>query len=104
MVEGNMDLTAIITQLVGGAIGGLGGGKIIKDSDLGPIVNLIVGAIGGLGGGTLLGSLMGGATATAPAAASMDIGAIVAQLVGGGVGGAILQIVIGLIKNKMMAR
>jgi hypothetical protein len=102
-----MDLTAIITQLIGGAIGGLGGGKIIKDSDLGPIVNLIVGAIGGLGGGTLLGSLMGGAataTTAAPAAASMDIGALVAQFVGGGVGGAILQIVIGLIKNKMLAR
>jgi hypothetical protein len=95
-----MDLTAIITQLIGGAIGGLGGGKIIKDSDLGPIVNLIVGAIGGLGGGALTGQMMG----AAPAAGSMDIGAIVTQLVGGGVGGAILQIVIGLIKNKMMAR
>lgn len=95
-----MDLTAIITQLVGGAIGGLGGGKIIKDSDLGPIVNLIVGAIGGLGGGALTGQMMG----MAPAAGSMDIGALVAQLVGGGVGGLILQVVIGLIKNKMLAR
>ncbi|RYE57791.1 MAG: hypothetical protein EOP18_02180, partial [Rhizobiaceae bacterium] len=54
-----MDLTALITQLVGGAIGGLGGGKVIKESDLGPIVNLIVGAIGGLGGGALTGQVMG---------------------------------------------
>ncbi|MBX9458352.1 MAG: hypothetical protein KL863_21245 [Rhizobium sp.] len=94
-----MDLTAIITQLVGGAIGGLGGGKVIKDSDLGPIVNLIVGAIGGLGGGALTGQMMGAAPA-----GGADIGALVAQLVGGGVGGAILQVVVGLIKNKMMAR
>lgn len=28
----------------------------------------------------------------------------VAQLIGGGVGGAILQVVVGLIKNKMVAR
>jgi len=94
-----MDLTSIITQLVGGAIGGLGGGKVIKDSDLGPIVNLIVGAIGGLGGGALTGQVLGAAPA-----GGADIGALVAQLVGGGVGGAILQIVIGLIKNKMLAR
>lgn len=94
-----MDLSALITQLIGGAIGGLGGGKLIKDSDLGPIVNLVVGAIGGLGGGALTGQVMGAAPA-----AGADIGALVAQLVGGGVGGAILQIVIGLIKNKMLAR
>lgn len=96
-----MDITALITQLIGGAIGGLGGGKFIKDSDLGPIVNLIVGAIGGLGGGTLLGQVM---TSAAAAPGSMDITAIITQLVGGGVGGAILQIVIGLIKNKILAK
>lgn len=94
-----MDLTAIITQLIGGAVGGLGGSKVIKDSDLGPIVNLIVGAIGGLGGGALTGQVLGAAPA-----GGADVGALVAQFVGGGVGGAILQIVIGLIKNKMTAR
>lgn len=94
-----MDLTTIITQLVGGAIGGFGGGKALKESDLGPIVNLIVGAIGGLGGGALTGQVLGAAPA-----GGADIGALVAQLVGGGVGGAILQIVVGLIKNKMLAR
>lgn len=93
-----MDLTAIITQLIGGALGGIGGGKAIKESDLGPIVNLIIGAIGGLGGGAITGQVMGAAPA-----GGADIGALIAQLVGGGVGGAILQVIVGLVKNKMLA-
>jgi hypothetical protein len=94
-----MDLTALITQLIGGAIGGLGGGKAIKDSDLGPYLNLLVVAFGVVGVGEFSGLFLGAAPA-----GGADIGALVAQLVGGGVGGAILQIVVGLIKNKMLAR
>jgi hypothetical protein len=40
---------------------------------------------------------MGGAAA----AGSMDIGAIIGQVAGGGVGGAVLLAIVGLIKNAM---
>ncbi|RNF33185.1 hypothetical protein A7A09_018380 [Paracoccus methylarcula] len=84
-----------MAQLVGGAGGGFAGGKAVKDSDLGQTGNLIAGAIGGLGGGSILGSMIGG---------DAGAGALIGQLVGGGVGGLILQVVVGLIKNKFMAK
>lgn len=35
--EDGMDLTSILAQIVGGAVGGTAGGKILKDSDLGSL-------------------------------------------------------------------
>lgn len=98
-----MDIAAILAQLIGGATGGAVGGKTLKDSDLGNIGNLIVGAIGGLGGGQILNALVTDGAGVA-AAGGMDIGALAGQLVGGGVAGAIVQIIVGLIKNKFVAR
>ena len=37
----------------------------------------------------------------APAAGGLDVGALVAQVVGGGVGGAILTLIVGVIKSMM---
>lgn len=82
----------ILTQLIGGAIGGFGGGKAVRDADMGNIGNLIAGALGGLGGGQLLGGLLGGGT---------DIAAMAGNLVGGGVTGLIVQVVVGLILKKV---
>ena len=39
----------------------------------------------------------------AGAGTNVDIGALVSQAVGGGVAGAILAAIVGVIKNKMMA-
>jgi hypothetical protein len=96
-----MDFAAILAELIGGAVGGGAGGKIIKDSDLGNIGNIITGAIGGGIGGQLLNALVTGTAGGA--AGGMDIGLLAGQLVGGGVAGAIVQIVVGLIKNKFLA-
>lgn len=82
----------IITQLIGGAVGGLGGGKAVKGADMGNIGNLIAGAIGGIGGGQLLGGLLAGGT---------DIAAIAGNLVGGGISGLVVQVVVGMIVKKM---
>ncbi len=82
----------IITQLIGGAIGGIGGGKAVKDADMGNIGNLIAGAIGGVGGAQLLGGLLGGGT---------DIAALASNLVGGGIAGLIVQVVVGLVLKKV---
>lgn len=95
-------MEAIIAQLIGGAVGGTAGGKVVKDSDLGNIGNLIAGAVGGVGGGQLLGALLGGAGAATAGAGGFDLAAMAGQLVGGGVAGAIVQVVVGLIKNKLL--
>jgi uncharacterized membrane protein YeaQ/YmgE (transglycosylase-associated protein family) len=50
----DMDITSLIIQAVGGAIGGTAGGKLISGGDMGQVGNLIAGAVGGIGGGTLL--------------------------------------------------
>ncbi len=82
----------VLSQLIGGAIGGLGGGKAVKGADMGNIGNLIAGAVGGIGGGQLLGGMLGSGT---------DIAALAGNLVGGGVAGLIVQVVVGMIVKRM---
>ena len=77
-------METLIAQLVGGALGGLGGGKAVQGSSMGGLGNLIAGAAGGVGGGSLLGGLMGGGAADAAAAAGGRVGAAVGALLGVG--------------------
>jgi uncharacterized membrane protein YeaQ/YmgE (transglycosylase-associated protein family) len=98
-----------IIQLILGAVGGNVGGAVVKNSSLGTAGNSIVGAVGGLILGWALNYFTGGAvpvdatTTPAPdaAASGMDIGLIIKDVIGGAAGGAILQIIAGLIKNSM---
>ena len=97
-----MDITSLIIQLIMGAVGGNAAGKAMPDKSLGTAGNTIAGAIGGLGGGQLLDILLGGgAMATDAAASGLDIGAIIQDVAGGGIGGAVLTIVVALIKGAM---
>ncbi len=92
-----MDITALIIQLIAGAIGGNAAGAALKNLSLGTAGNSIVGILGGGLGGQILAMLgMGGADTGA-----LDIGAIVQSVAGGGVGGAVLLAVIGAIKKAM---
>ncbi len=92
-----MDLGLII-QLISGAVGGNIAGSLMKNADLGPVLNSVVGIIGGGLGGQLLALLgVGGAEA----AGSLDIASVITQVAGGGVGGAVLLAIVGLIKNAM---
>ncbi len=93
----------LVIQLVAGAVGGNGAAAAMKNVDLGKLGNTIAGALGGVGGGQLLEILMSGGAAAAATGGGLDVGGIVGQLVGGGAGGAVLTIVVGLLKN-MMAR
>ena len=88
----------LLAQLIGGAAGGIGGGKAVKGADMGNIGNLIAGAIGGVGGGQRLGGLLGSGAA---AAGGLDIAGMASNLVGGGVAGLIVQVVVGMIVKKM---
>ena len=89
----------LIIQLIAGAIGGNAAGAA-KDISLGALGNTIAGAVGGVCGDQLL-------TAPIPMMAgggnNVDIGTLASQAIGGGVAGAIVAAVVGLIKNKMAA-
>ena len=99
-------LVPIIIQLVVGAIGGNAAGKAMPDKSLGTLGNTIAGVIGGLGGGQILDKILGGGAmatdaAAGVAASGLDIGAIIQDVAGGGIGGAVLTIVVALIKGAM---
>ena len=92
-----MDL-ALIIQLVSGAVGGNIAGGLLKDVSLGTLGNTLVGILGGGLGGQLLSMLGVGGAETA---GSVDIASIVSQVAGGGVGGGVLLVIVGLIKNAL---
>jgi hypothetical protein len=100
-------IIGFIIQIVAGAIGGNAAGAGVKKYSLGAAGNSIAGAVGGLILGQVLAALGIGEPGTltaegaAPAAGGMDVGALVAQVVGGGAGGAILTLIGGAIKNMM---
>jgi hypothetical protein len=89
-----MDWVGLIIQLIGGAVGGYGTGRVAKSVSINPTVDAIVGLIGGWGGTWLAGMI--------PGLAAMLTGggaAYVGQAVTGLVGGGILTAIVGLIKN-----
>jgi|APCry1669189241_1035207.scaffolds.fasta_scaffold19689_3 hypothetical protein len=104
-------MSGMLINLVISLLSGAGGARLLvgllKKVDLGPVGNMIVGALGGLAGagatGGGLGSLLGGAS-TAAASSGFDIGGLVSTLAGGGIGGAVLQLVVGLLKNALFKR
>jgi uncharacterized membrane protein YeaQ/YmgE (transglycosylase-associated protein family) len=88
----------LIIQLISGAVGGNAAGAAMKDYNLGPIGNTIAGVIGGGIGGQILAQL---SPQLASAATGLDWGAIVGQVASGGIGGAILMVIAGVLKNMM---
>ena len=107
-------MSSMIINLVISLLSGAGGARLLvgllKKVNLGPVGNLVVGALGGLlGGGATSGGrggLLGGASSAASAASAggFDIGSIVSTLAGGGIGGVVLQLVVGLLKNALFKR
>ncbi|MCF6343698.1 MAG: hypothetical protein L3J15_03330 [Devosiaceae bacterium] len=102
----------LIMQLVGGGLGGGAVGKLVKGSNMGGGLNMITGAVGGLGGTAIAGmipglqGLIGKGAAMAgdasTAVSGLDIGALAGQGVTGLVGGGLLTLVVGFVKNKFM--
>jgi ABC-type uncharacterized transport system permease subunit len=94
-----MNLTALVIQLIAGALGGHAVGNVAKDTSLGPLGNTIAGALGGGVLGQIINALLGiGGTA---AASGLDIGSIVSAFVTGGVSGGITTLVVALLKAKL---
>jgi hypothetical protein len=100
-------IIGFIIQIIAGALGGNAVGAGAKRYSLGTAGNSAVGAIGGLILGQILAAMgigepgMVTAEGADPAAGGMDVGALIAQLIGGGAGGAVLTLIAGLIKNAM---
>ncbi len=95
-----MELLPLVIQLIAGAIGGNAAGAVLKDKSLGALGNTIAGIIGGAVGGKLLGLLLGGAAAVDPAVVSgMNFTALIEQIAGGGIGGAVVVVLVGLVKG-----
>jgi len=85
------ELGNLIVSLVVGALGGNAAGLALKKYSLGTLGNTIAGVLGGGLGSEILGSLLGG---TAPT----GLGASIA---GAGTGGAVLMLIVGMIKQMM---
>ncbi len=95
-----MNITSLIIQLLSGAAGGNIVAKILKQFDLGPVGNSIAGIVGGVLLGQIL-TALGASPADVAAAGGMDVGTIVTDILGGGVGGGALMVIVGLIKQQM---
>jgi hypothetical protein len=89
----------LIFNLIAGAVGGAGAGKASPKFDLGMVGNLIAGAVGGGVLGQIVSLLIPAVTA-AVQGGNLTVGGVITQLISGGAGGALLTIIIGLIKNR----
>ena len=88
----------LLIELIAGALGGNAVGAVGGNANMGPGGSAIAGALGGVAGGSLMTSLIpmlsGGAD-------YVDIGAYLGQLAAGGVSGAIVSAVVGMIRNHI---
>jgi hypothetical protein len=99
-MEGSM--TDLIVQLIAGAAGGTAAGTALKDLSLGKPGDAITGAIGGGLIGQLLPIVLG--AAGGGDVGSMDVGSLVRDIFGSGIGGAVVLALIGAIRNAMMKK
>src|SRR5215469_15070485 len=95
-------IIGLIIQLISGGVGGNIAGAALKQYDLGTLGNSIAGIVGGGVGAQIIGALLGGGAEGAGAGAGgLDIGSIIGLSASGGVGGGILMVIVGLIKQAM---
>ena len=83
----------LIISLISGAVGGNAAGVVLKDKSLGTLGNSIAGILGGGIGGQVLGMLGAGG--------GLDLGAIIGQVASGGVGGGVMLVVVGIVKQML---
>ncbi len=88
-------LISWLITLVSGAVGGNAAGAAMKDKSLGPVGNSIAGVVGGGIGGFLL-QMLGYAQQ-----GGLDVGTVVKQVASGGIGGAVVLILVSVVKGMM---
>ena len=87
----------IIIGLISGAVGGNVAGAAMKENSLGTIGNSLAGIVGGGAGAGILQALGIGVAG----GGGTDLQSIISSVACGGVGGAVVMAVVGLIKNAM---
>lgn len=90
-----MDFGAILTTLISGGVGGNIAGALLKKFNLGPLGNSIAGIVGGLAAGPAVVDMINPMTTA---------GTVFSNIAGSGVGGAIVMVLAGLVKNWMDKR
>jgi uncharacterized membrane protein YeaQ/YmgE (transglycosylase-associated protein family) len=93
-----MDILNLIISLISGIIGGNIAGAAMPNKTLGGLGNSIAGFFGGGIGGVILQAL---GLFNQAGAANISLESILANIGTGGVGGAILMIIVAFIKNAM---
>ena len=89
-------IVSLVINLISGAVGGNIAGAVMKDKSLGPLLNSVVGILGGGAGAAVLKAL-----GMAVDQGGLDLQAVLSSVASGGVGGAILMVVVALIKGMM---
>lgn len=92
-----MDVVSLLIQLASGIAGGNVAGSAMKNLSLGTLGNSLAGLVGGSLGSAILTSALG--PSHLAAMANLDPGAIVSQIAGGGVGGGVMMVLVGLLKQ-----
>lgn len=94
-----MDATSLLIDLISGAVGGNAAGAAMPDKSLGTLGNTIVGLVGGGLGGQILQALLPTLTG-----GGSDLGGILGNIAGSGIGGGLLMIAVSLLKNALAAK
>src|SRR5438876_11928561 len=92
----------LIIQIIAGAIGGNAAGAGMEKANLGTAGNTIAGALGGLGGGQILSALIPALAGSA--GGGVDVASIPGRLAGGGVSGAIVTVIVGMVFKALIER
>lgn len=90
-----MDFTGLLIQFMGDPAGGKGITAMYEKLSLRLILDIILGLVGGFLGGQLAGLI----PFLDPNA--LDIGGVLAGLIGGGIGGCALTGIVGIIRNAI---
>lgn len=92
-------IVPLVIQALSGAAGGGAVGAMMKSGGVNSLLRLVLGALGGVGGNAALGGIVAGLLG-AGSASGLDLMGILSQIISGGVGGAVLTGVAGLVMGK----
>ncbi|HMF08446.1 MAG TPA: hypothetical protein VKJ00_04875 [Thermoanaerobaculia bacterium] len=94
-----MNVLNLVIGLIGGAVGGNAAGAAMKNASLGTWGNSLAGIVGGGLASALLPEL-----GISGASSGADLGTLLANVASGGVGGAILMAIVGLLKTTFATK
>jgi uncharacterized membrane protein YeaQ/YmgE (transglycosylase-associated protein family) len=92
-----MDLMGLVASLVSGIVGGNAAGAAMHERSLGPVGNSLAGLVGGGAGTVILQAF--GLLSGAGGAGGADLGSLIGNIASGGVGGALVLLIVSAIKD-----